>query len=62
MTVHSRSNILFRTECGKFMLGIVQDTRFGNKPNLQIASDCTGERQSASKVTFVNNFLMSCRR
>lgn len=62
MTVHSRSNIIVQNGMGKFMLGIVQDTRFGNKPNLQIASDCTGERQSASKVTFVNNFLISCRR
>lgn len=38
------------------MAGIVQDTRFEKKPTLQIASDCTVEWQSASKVTLVNKF------
>lgn len=62
MMVHSRSKDLFGTERWKFMLRNVRDTRLGNKPNLQIASDCTGEWQSASKVTLVNKFLISCRR
>lgn len=34
----------------------MQDTRFEDKPSLQIASDCTVEWQSASKVTLINKF------